>query len=270
MIKEYEIEERFRRQVGHGSLGMTSKFFKDGYWYKQDCAGYEGKSERLCSMLLECSSIKNYVKYEECIINGKSGCRSKNFLNEDETLVTLSRLYDYSYGGNLKNKVNSYAKLEDRIQYVLDFVYEGTGLDLYEYLGKILKFDMFTYDVDRHFNNLAVIKTKNGYKEAPLFDFGGSFFSMRHIFTEDMTLEEKIKKMTPQPFSTTFEEQAEYFSDINIHFEFEKIRDYIKAETLDIQEMIHHNIERYEKFFDIKKCLTNNVHQKEKEQEFGF
>ena len=29
MIKEYNIEEIYRRQIGHGSLGMTNKFFKD-------------------------------------------------------------------------------------------------------------------------------------------------------------------------------------------------------------------------------------------------
>lgn len=117
--------------------------------------GMKGR-ESLCSKLLECSDISNYVSYE---------CSSMmfrppvwNMLNGKRFLITFSRLYQLAYGGDLKLKINTYSQASDRIEYVLDFVYEYTALDVREYLGRVLKFDMLTYDVDRHFNNLAVIK----------------------------------------------------------------------------------------------------------------
>jgi len=249
VINEYNIEERYRRQVGHGSLGMTNKYYKDNYWYKQNFNGYEGKSEHLVSRLLKHTNIEDFVDYEECIINGVRGCRSRNFLNDDESLVTLTRLYNLAYGGDLKNKVNSYAKLSDRIEYVIDFVKEYTDLDIYNYLGKVLKIDMLTYDVDRHFNNLAVIKTKDGYREAPLFDFGVSFFSLQHIFTPEMSLKEKIAKMTPQPFACTFEEQSGYFDKVVVTLDYEGIRKEFKNVEQELQEMILFNLDKYKDYF---------------------
>lgn len=254
----YELEERFARHVGHGSLGMTNKYYKDGYWYKQNLKGYEGKSEAICSMILEHSDVPDFVRYEECQINGVNGCRSKNMVSEHETVVTLSRLYEYAYGGSLREKVNSYGLMTDRIEYVLDFAQEAAGLDLYDYLGTVLKFDMLTYDVDRHFNNLAVIRKDDGtYREAPLFDFGASFFSMQHIFTPEMTLEEKIRKMTPQPFAGTFEEQAAYFDQVTIRLDKDGIREALAGEPVEIQEMLEYNLAKYSDLFpdfaDVKK-----------------
>lgn len=263
MIKEISIEEMYRRQVGHGSLGMTNKFYKDNYWYKQNNKGYEGKSEYLVTKVLENSDVQNYVSYEECIINGVEGCRSRNFLKEGESLITLTRLYNFTYGGDLKNKINSYSLLNDRIEYVLDFVREYTELDLYDYMGKMLKIDMLTYDVDRHFNNLAVIKTRDGFKEAPLFDYGASYFSMKHIFTDDMTLEEKINKMTPQPFSASFEEQAMYFDKVSISLDYDGIAKAIQNEAPELQEYIMFNLDRYRYMFQDKVISLTN-----REQEF--
>lgn len=231
---------------------MTNKYYKAGYWYKQNNKGYEGKSEAICSMLLKHSNVNNFVEYEECMINGVAGCRSRNILNENETFVTLSRLYSLSYGGDLKSKVNTYERLKDRIEYVLDFVNETTGLDLYNYLGLVLKFDMLTYDVDRHFNNMAVIKTADGYREAPLFDFGAAFFSMKHIFTDHMTLEEKIAKMTPQPFSSAFEEQAGYFDKTELKIDYAAVEKQLIDQPEALREIIMHNMRKYKDWFMLR------------------
>lgn len=236
---DYQIEERFRRTVGYASLGMTNKYYKDGFWYKQNDKGYEGKSEYIATILLKHSNVKDYVQYEECMINGVPGCRSRNMLQaENQNLVTFSRMYNLMYGGDLKFKINTYARLDDRINYVLDFMYEATHLDLREYLGKVLKFDAVTFDVDRHFNNLAVIETSEGFREAPLFDFGGSFFSMQHVFTPEMSLQDKINKMTPQPFSASFEEQASFFQNVELCLDIREIQKEIKSQPQELQEII--------------------------------
>lgn len=252
-MNNYNIEEKFKRTTGYGSLGATIKYFKENYWYKINAKGYEGHSEELCSKILKASNINNFVVYEECTINGKTGCRSKNMLSEGEAMVTFSRVYEYAYGADLKSKIMTYCSVNDKINYVLDVMHEVTGLDLYDYMGQILKFDMFTYDVDRHFNNMAVILNSNGiFKEAPMFDFGASFFSMQHVFTDDMTFTEKLLKMTPQPFSNNFEEQCEFFDKVDIKFDYEKLQEVIAAEPEEIKEYVMYNMERFQDIFQNK------------------
>lgn len=218
----YDLDEIYARKIGHGSLGMTSKYFKDNYWYKQNLKGYEGLSEEICSTILKHSNIKDYVTYEQCSINGVPGCRSLNFTSEHETVVTFQRLYYFTYGGNLKNKINSYSTLADRINYVLDYINEFTGLDCYEYLSDTLYFDMLTLNVDRHFGNLALIRSDCGWRLAPMFDFGASFFSLQHVFRPDMSIDEKYSIMTPQPFGS-FKEQAGYFGKTNIKINYSEL-----------------------------------------------
>lgn len=75
-MTDYLIGEDFRRKdIGFSSLGVESKYFKDGYWYKQDISGYEGLAEEVCSMILRHSNLEDYVEYEACTINGRPGCR---------------------------------------------------------------------------------------------------------------------------------------------------------------------------------------------------
>ena len=87
--------------VQGSSKGAQPKYYQDGYWYKVNAAGYEGKSEELVSKVLSCSNVKKYVTYEQCMINGKAGCRSKNFLGENESFISFQRLFDIYEGGDL-------------------------------------------------------------------------------------------------------------------------------------------------------------------------
>ena len=105
-MKNYEIEDRFQIGPGHESIGMTSKYYKHGIWYKQNFRGTEGQSEEICSKLLSCSDVTDYVQYKECLINEKPGCLSENFLQQGENLVTFQHLYELYCGGSLKNRIN--------------------------------------------------------------------------------------------------------------------------------------------------------------------
>ncbi len=247
-VINYEIDEFYRQNIGYSSFGMSGKYFKDGYWYKQNVGGYEGRAERICTMLLRHSDVKNYVAYEECQINGIGGSRSKSFLGDGESGMTFQRLYDIAHGGTLKNRIAGFSSVKDRIRYVLDFVYNYTGLDVKNYLQTTMNFDMLTFNVDRHFHNLAVIRTQDGWREMPLFDFGASFFSLTKIFTPEMNLAEKIAKMTPQPFSGSLEEQAMALGS-NITLDYDGILQEISAETEDIQEMVLYQLEKYKDYF---------------------
>ena len=73
------------------SEGTQVKYKKDGYWYKKDNRGNEGRA-----------------------INGKSGCRSKNFLDEEEELVTFYRLYYNEVGKDLSKVIANMNTMEER------------------------------------------------------------------------------------------------------------------------------------------------------------
>lgn len=241
----YQIDSAYIRGGGYGSLGMTNKYYKDGYWYKQNCSGYEGKSEALCSMILSHSNIEEYVHYEECTINGLPGCRSKNFTSGSEQVVTFHKLFQMSTGRELAEEISLYSNVNDRIKYVLDFISRLTGLNVRQYLCDTLYFDMLTLNVDRHFSNLAVIRDLDRWKIAPLFDFGASFFSLQHVFGSELTLQQKLEKMTPKPFSGNFEAQAAALGECRIRIDYDAVYEEMRNEDSGLKELIRYQLEKY-------------------------
>lgn len=267
-VTDYRIEESYRRNdIGFSSMGVENKYYKDGYWYKQDIGGYEGLAEEVCSMILRHSNLGKwtgdqeenkkqnetkhcrYVEYEECTINGKSGCRSKNFLREEEELVTFKRLYEIVCGGDLTNKVYTMRNVEERIRFVIDFVKEYTNVDCTGYLRNILSLDMLTLNTDRHFHNLALIRTKNGYRECPIFDNGAAFLSNYGMFPPYEDVEELIMHASAKPFSGSFEQQAMILGT-EIYLDFDAI--YAETEGIRhqrLREVLKYQLKRYGTFF---------------------
>ena len=72
MFKE-EIGNEFIVIQEGTSEGTQIKYRKDGFWYKKDNRGHEGRAEYLVSKFMEFTSLKTseYVTYEEGTINGK-------------------------------------------------------------------------------------------------------------------------------------------------------------------------------------------------------
>lgn len=225
----YTIGEEYIRSSKSSSLGATKKYFFENYWYKENFKGYEGKSEQIVSTILGFTNLQEsqYVKYEECLINGKPGCRSLNFLKDNQAIATFSRLYFKAYGSSLKEKISLYSTPEDRIEYVIDEMYKITRVDCRQYLKTFAQIDFLTLDVDRHFDNLAFIKEEESFKIAPFFDFGASYFSLQHVFKPEMSLEEKLNIMTPQPFCDNLEKQMKVFGEPDLKLDYDKIEKYI-------------------------------------------
>ena len=139
----------FNEQIGNEfiviqegtSEGTQIKYRKDGFWYKKDNRGHEGRAEYLVSKFMEFTSLKEseYVKYEEGTINEKSGCRSRNFLKSEDELITFYRLYYNEMGKDLSKVIGNMETMEERIEYVVSFLKESCGLDIREYLSKVIR-----------------------------------------------------------------------------------------------------------------------------------
>lgn len=206
---DYQLTTEAISMLQGSSKGTQPKYYDQGFWYKVNRVGYEGLSERLISIVLRYSNIQNFVEYEQCMINGRAGCRSKNFLQKGESFISFQRLYELYTGENLQEKMIMFSRVEDRIDFVKDFIITHTGFDCSKYLSEILTLDMLTLNTDRHFNNLGLIVNadKDLYSAAPIFDNGNALLSDWEKFSED-TIEENIDLAHSQPFSSNFGMQA--------------------------------------------------------------
>ncbi len=210
MIKDYNLSPEAMIMVSGSSIGTQKKYYAKGYWYKQNRIGYEGIAEYLASKVLFCSNVQEFVVYERCKINGIDGCRSANFLSEKESFISLQRLYDTYHGGQLSERIRVLDSIKDRIDFVTDFVFHTTGLDIKEQIGKIATFDMLILNTDRHFNNIGIVADAlhDRYKNAPVFDNGNALLSNMGECPLDIAMEDNINKVVGQPFAANLERQA--------------------------------------------------------------
>lgn len=191
------------------SIGTQNKYYDDSKWFKLDTVGYEGTAEYLASLVLKYSNVNDYVTYEKCTINGKNGCVSKTFLNENESFISFDRLHQLYKGESLNDVIPLIDTIEERIDYVKDFIKYYTELDISDYLSKILSLDALILNVDRHFHNLGIIvNEKEGkYKVAPIFDNGNSLLSNLSRFPYN-NIEDNLEQVIGLPFSSNLELQA--------------------------------------------------------------
>ena len=205
-MNNYKLSLSALVMVAGSSKGTQDKYFDNNYWYKSDSKGYESLSEYLVSKVLSCSNIENYVEYEKCVIDGKSGCKSLNFLKPGETFMSFQRLFDIYNDGNLLETMFILDGVSERVSFVKNFIKDVTGLDVSNYLSKILTLDMLTLNTDRHFNNLGVIINPDTgeCKEAPIFDNGAALLSNFAQFEPYYSIEENIDKAYAMPFSSNF------------------------------------------------------------------
>lgn len=194
------------------SEGTQVKYRKGDYWYKEDNRGREGLTEYLVSHFLTFTDLQSeeYVLYEQGYINEKRGCRSKDFLAENESLLTFYRLYYSEFGGNLAEKLAKIATMEERISFTLKMVRSIIGLDVTDYLKKVLMLNMIVLNEDRHVNNLAVIFDGTDFRAAPIFDNGVSLLTANVSVNWHFPMEENVKRVIARPFSGSHKKMYEY------------------------------------------------------------
>lgn len=210
-IKDFSLSDEYLVRTSGTSDGTQDKYFYNDLWYKLDRYGGEGLAETAASMILKESGLapELFVEYNPCLINGKYGCYSKNFLKENESFITLYRLYKNVSGRDLAT-VCSKMDYDDAIEYVLNFVKEQTHLDIREYLANTFCLDMLILNEDRHFNNLGLIFNETNFRPAPIFDNGKSFLIGNQRAKNYTALKEKISTAYAKAFSPSFQTNYKY------------------------------------------------------------
>lgn len=209
-----KISDDFLIDTEGTSDGTQLKFFKDGYWYKEDNEGCEGEVEYLVSKLLTFTSLnkEEYVTYEYGKINGRCGCRSKSFLSPTQSFITLERLHGNVIGQPLYKAIQKFKGVAQSAEYVINFCKQFVGLDLTDYFKKVFTLDYITLNEDRHFHNLGIIMNGDGgYATAPIFDNGKSLLNCNMSINRSLPMEENVTRVVARPFSGSHKAMYEYF-----------------------------------------------------------
>lgn len=226
---EIFVDKNERFILSSTSKGNQKKWVSGNKYIKADMFGYEGFAEALASELLQ--YIKTdylFADYYLCNIHeGRkcySGCYSNNFLCAGESLVSVMRILENAVGD-----INRFFKKYKGKELVLEVVYvleDVIGLDLFDYLEFVIKFDAIILNEDRHFNNISVIynELSNEFKFSPIFDNGLSLLSDVDSYDMYEPITNLIKKAKSKPFSVNFEKQCSYFSKKLLRIDYNGLR----------------------------------------------
>lgn len=240
---------------------------KNNEWVKLDMFGYEGLSEYLCSKILETSNIANYSEYELCkIIEDNTfmgvGCISNNFIKSDTVLFTLYDIFTL-YKIDI-SKLFIYSSTKEKIIKVINLCKQITRIENLETeFSKLLYFDKFVLNEDRHFNNIGFLRDNEKFTFMPIFDNGSSFMSdITYDYPMLCNIYNSILKVKSKPFATRFKKQIKaidnLYNDIFRHkkLELEKYKTYI---------LKYYDEKTYNRIYSIyeHQCHTNNFMLKE-------
>ncbi len=199
------------------SKGNQFKWKVDGYWYKSDFLGYEGLSEVIASDILRCSNIQRFCEYEPELIkyNGtiRSGCKSRDFLNEGESLITLEQLGRLYKDSSIGYFLSGHYMTEDKIKIILDFLASLGISGVQRYITAIIEFDALILNVDRHTQNIVFLRNEDGLDTGVIFDNGAAFLSDTSEYQLGSSIEGSIRRACAKPFSHSFDIQKKILEE---------------------------------------------------------
>ena len=275
-MKSIEIDDRTGLVRQQSSKGYQPKWRQDGFWYKADGLGYESLAEAVCSSLLKQSTMaEQVIAYDPVRITCRGqnyrGCRSRDFRESGQELITLERLARSILPQGLARQLARIYGAKDRIRYTVELVGTLTGIENYgTYLADLLLADALFLNEDRHTNNLAFLYDPQNrlFSPAPSFDLGAALFSdCTRDYRFPLDYESCLGKVHAKPFSRDFDEQlnaAEELYDTTLRFCFrpeqiaekafggfdeEALAAYSPEEKARVEETLRLQARRYAAYF---------------------
>ena len=199
------------------SKGNQEKWLENDRWYKLDLFGYEGLAETVTSHLLQQSNIEElgfrYVTYcmERMNVHQRirNGCSSSNFLMPGESILTLADLFRKGVGPDWQSVVARQPNLAGKVRWMVEQTIRLTELEQFgNYLTLLFEVDMLFGNVDRHLNNIAVLRRGEKFDYCPIFDFGAGLLSNVRDYPMDIEPRSHMKLLRAQPLNTTFTRQV--------------------------------------------------------------
>lgn len=270
MVELFEQDEKLT--YAQSSKGNQLKWYNRDVWYKADYTGYEGLAEYVISKLLQYSNLNpsEYVDYDVETIRYRNtvyrGCKSKNFLPEGWSVITLERLFQSAYGNSLNQSLYSMRNNENRLRFLADQTIRVTGLrDFGIYMSKLLTIDALFLNEDRHTHNIAVLMDTLGeYHYCPFFDHGAALLAdttMDYPIQADADIEELIDRVEAKTFCASFDEQLDiaeklYGKHLQFHFTRKEVehllemeKEYPEEEKKRVLDVVMRQCRKYEYLF---------------------
>lgn len=251
-IPEFVLPPEAIIKIQGSSRGTQPKYYANKVWFKANSLGYEDDAECLASLVLRYSNVDDFVTYKKCLINNRRGCMCRDFLLNGESFVSFSKLYSSITDRELAEELLTLDGPAERIAFVKDFIEEYYGLNVSDYLSKILALDMLIINVDRHLNNLGIIVKSDGRtRPAPIFDNGGALLSDMERFCNP-DFREDAEKATGYPFSANLEYQAAA-AGMGLRINYKKLLDKL-AEYPDCKakDVLLYQLKRYKSVLNQK------------------
>ena len=175
--------------------GYSIKFWVDEngkrYLIKIDTPLHESFNEYASSQLALAFGI-DCVVYEKIKVDldgyEYSAIKCESYIKENDEEHTV-----YNIIREFPNKKISSA---EKFIWILDKLVEKTGMNkeyLRDGLLKIATFDYIVCNLDRHLNNIVLLKSDKGYRFSPLFDFGRTFAGAKDIKT-DLDIQSRLRE----------------------------------------------------------------------------
>lgn len=213
----FSLDTATQVTINSSSKGNQRKFFHDGYWVKldnQNC--YEGLAENFVSKFCDCIVDFPHVSYEsskfEYMDEEYVGCYSYNMYNRQDMVFVSFRSLLHQWGIRQSIFIQD-ASIETNILNVTKLIRDRLGLDVSDYLRRLLFLDCLIINEDRHLMNLGVCYCKSDGKfyEAPCFDNGSSLFCVNWTFRRRKSFEENLiaAKSVARPFSKFYDNQVQ-------------------------------------------------------------
>lgn len=145
------------------------------------------------------------------------GSYTYNFLNDGEEFISAYRIF-VCLGSSIA-ELSKNMTVCDRIKWVLDRLNEFTGLDLSDYINRMIVIDFLVGNEDRHLNNFGVISNRDTgeFRMAPIFDNGLSLLEHDRRYL-GAPLQFSLKKMDGKPFCKSlkraYEESRQMFPEV--------------------------------------------------------
>lgn len=185
------------RNTRQRTTGTQTKFRKGDLWYKCDDYCREALCETLVSDIIRKSNLSKYVdtlEYEPLLIQigkeRKPACVSPNFVGKGNRIVTYEKALDWFDLSDSSDNSSSFIDMLQRLSKIQDN-------DLLQYMCCIAELDTLTLNEDRHTNNIAFIRRKDGSViPAPIFDNGRCFAMNEH--NDKLSVKEAIEKTNPR------------------------------------------------------------------------
>ena len=215
--------------------------------------------ETLLGYILENDTFKNVV-----------AC--KNFLNDDERLITIKNIFELHYKTNEKNK-KQMETLDGIIEFLKDQEFYPNKEELKKFFWNMFVFDAYIGNFDRNYKNWGIIynvKTKDK-KIAPIYDNASClhprtprFLIKKYLNNSEEIFEKSIDMPTMSFKSGFFKNEEEYKTlkrmSYRLFFEHSLNEDFLIAINEIVPKIIH-------KHEEIKNFIKNlNVLEKERKE----